>query len=531
MEQVGKYKLLSRIGQGSFGAVFKAQDNSGNYYAVKKLCQSKQQSNMQMIENELNVLQSLEHPNLISFKEIIKTSSYVYIITEYCGGGDLESYINNSGPISDDLAKKWIISIVEALNYLKSRKIIHRDIKLANILLTSRNIENSQVKICDFGFSKNLGKFSLTSTKLGTPLYMAPEMFEGKNYTYKVDVWSLGIMLYEMLFGKSPFNCSNLTQLMVAQKKPLVFPAKSDVSQSAIDLIKMMCQICPDSRPDYSEILSSNYLKIKKDPENLSSEEDSDDSVDSKDSEDSIDSNKSSNSKLKSAKNLKSEKELKSKKNLIINYLNKPVEDRSQKDLRVNNSNKSPEDKTQKDLILTNPNISSERRPQKEEKKEIMNPLENKEKFKNLENFALEKEQIIVRIKLREIKLGECNEVVRPLLNDDQFYYIFNLYASSNYQMNLNSIKSLIDKYPNYDLSEIMTYHSAYTFLVNEINETLNQAWIKEFMSEEILIETLLSLTQEYYNDRKIAKAITGVGYHLYPSNQMIHDLYMVFLN
>ena len=477
MEQIGNYTILSKIGQGSFGAVFKAKDNSGNLYAVKKLSKSRQGSTMQMIENELKLLQSLKHPNLISALEIIRTPSYIYIISEYCGGGDLEAFINNSGQVPAELAKKWFKSIVEALSYLRTQRIIHRDIKLANILLTSRNSESAQVKICDFGFSKNLGKFSLTSTKLGTPTYMAPEIFEGKNYSFKVDVWSLGLLLYEMLYGNSPFNCSNLAQLLSVQKKPIKFPASDNVSQSAIDLIKLMCQVLPDNRPDYSRILQSSFFEIQEKPINLSSEVDY---------------------------------------SLIV-IDSSP---RSSPDLKIEKVSNVP---NSYDLPVDPNNIEEEKYP--------VNHVEKKEELKISENFVLEKEQLIIRIKLREIKLSECNEAVKPLFDNDQFYYIFNLYALNNYQMSLNSIKNFMEKYPGYEVSEINPYCSAYEFLINEINQNLSQAWIEEYLNEEIFVETIIDLAQKHFSDKTMAKAITGVGNHLYPSNETIYNLYLVCLN
>lgn len=130
---------------------------------------------------------------------------------EVCGGGDLLTYVRKRRRIKEDVACHIFRQIVEGLMYCHSRKILHRDIKLDNILLTSQGT----VKICDFGVSKLINRpREAMYEQCGTPAYIAPEVFENKGYqSFQSDVWSAGVVLYAMLYGTVPFKASNIKEL------------------------------------------------------------------------------------------------------------------------------------------------------------------------------------------------------------------------------------------------------------------------------------------------------------------------------
>ena len=146
------------------------------------------------------------------------------------------------------------------MNELHKRHIVHRDIKPANILLTSTNIEIADVKLADFGFAKKLQN-SIAGTQIGTPLYMAPEIFTSDNYTYKADIWSLGVLTYELLYGVPPFKCFRLEDLRKLHREPVNFPEDLNVPEDAKSFIRAMLAYDYNLRPGYERLLGMNFLR------------------------------------------------------------------------------------------------------------------------------------------------------------------------------------------------------------------------------------------------------------------------------
>ena len=129
---------------------------------------------------------------------------------EICGAGDLLTYVRRRRKLKEDVAKHLFKQIIEGLKYCHSKNILHRDIKLDNILLSSEG----DVKICDFGVSKLVRNGEIMTEQCGTPAYISPEVFENKGYEgYASDIWSAGVVLYAMLYGTVPFKASNMTEL------------------------------------------------------------------------------------------------------------------------------------------------------------------------------------------------------------------------------------------------------------------------------------------------------------------------------
>ena len=187
MEKIEDYTLLRSIGGGNYGKVYLAEDSKGQKYAIKKIItQSMNQKLISLINNEIRTLEMANNPSILSCYKTIRLERCIYIVMEYCAGGDLESFIQKNKKVPVFLVQKWLKKLILALKDLRLQNIVHRDLKLANLMLTKENPETAEIKIGDFGFAKFLGD-SLTSTQLGTPLYMAPEIFFSE-YNYKVDI-------------------------------------------------------------------------------------------------------------------------------------------------------------------------------------------------------------------------------------------------------------------------------------------------------------------------------------------------------
>lgn len=187
---------------------------------------------------------------------------------ELCGGGDLLNYVRKRRRLKEDLAKYFFKQIIEALHYIHQKNIVHRDIKLDNILLD----HEGNVKICDFGVSKLVRPGELMTEQCGTPAYIAPEILLDKGYKgYGVDVWSAGVVLYSMLYGTVPFKGNSMNELhKLIIRGNVTF--KDDISEEARDLLKRLLECDPNLRLSTDQILRHEWLKDVKDNINIFTE-------------------------------------------------------------------------------------------------------------------------------------------------------------------------------------------------------------------------------------------------------------------
>ena len=219
------------------------------------------------IYNEASIMKKLMHPNVISFKEVFKDTKldYFYIVMEYANDGDLSKKIKTQNQknygekyFSEEKILQYFYQICRGLQYIHSKNIIHRDIKSQNIFL----MKNGKIKIGDFGIAKALTNTKNNATTIiGTPYYFSPEIINGEPYDYKTDIWSLGVVLYEMCCLKLPFEANNIAQLSIKIMKGNFAPIPSKYSKNMSDLIKRMLNIDKKLRPDISEVMQSSLMK------------------------------------------------------------------------------------------------------------------------------------------------------------------------------------------------------------------------------------------------------------------------------
>ena len=180
---------------------------------------------------------------------------------ELCGGGDLLNYVRKRRSLKEDMAKFFFKQIIEGLQYMHEKHIIHRDIKLDNILLDG----DGYIKIGDFGVSKLTKPGEIIMDQCGTPAYIAPEILLDEGYLGSgVDIWSSGVVLYSMLYGTVPFKGNSMPELhrLIIDGK---FEMKDDISADARDLIKKILTLDPVSRLNSQEILDHRWMKDVKD--------------------------------------------------------------------------------------------------------------------------------------------------------------------------------------------------------------------------------------------------------------------------
>ena len=254
------YRYIRYLGGGTFGKVYLIQSNlDQRLYASKMIPMT--QNDSAKIKNEVKILKKLDNPFIIHFKEFFytKTPPSFYIITEYVDGGDLASYIAHlKSPPPKNLFLDWMIQLCVGISYIHSKKIIHRDLKPNNIFLT----KSLMIKIGDFGISRKLNfTWEKASTFTGTMQYISPEIIESKPYSFKSDIFSLGILLYELVSLKNPFDASNEIAITMKIKECRVPPLPTSVPREIREVIYMMLQKNPDKRPTADEVLNMNFIK------------------------------------------------------------------------------------------------------------------------------------------------------------------------------------------------------------------------------------------------------------------------------
>ena len=264
------YEILGLIGKGNFGSISKILRKSDNKILVwKELDYSiMSEKEKQNIVSEVNILKELHHPNIVQYYDRIidKQNQKIYIIMEYCEGGDIGKIIKKlkltKEHFPEELIWKFFIQVLQALkfchNYKEGKcKILHRDIKPSNVFLDGDN----NAKLGDFGLSRILSEENnFAYSQVGTPYYMSPEQIEDLKYNEKSDIWSLGCFLYEMATFSPPFNASNQLSLAMKIKNGNVNEIPNIYSQELNNVIMCLIRVNPNERPNAEEIL--NYTPI-----------------------------------------------------------------------------------------------------------------------------------------------------------------------------------------------------------------------------------------------------------------------------
>ena len=252
-----------QLGSGSFGRVYLVSHNdSKKLFALKVIDKRKlmvSYGKLDIIYNEINIHSKLAHENIIKLYNVHEDNENINIIMEYAEKGNLFQLISKEKTgLDESKAFDYFIQVVNAVYYLHINNIIHRDIKPENILIGSDN----KIKLCDFGWAKEL-TLENRSTFCGTIEYMAPEIVGSENYDYSVDIWSLGILLYELLYGHSPFKANNTKNVILNIKThELTYDDNNKkISNSCKDLIQKLLDGNPQKRLKIKDILEHPFVK------------------------------------------------------------------------------------------------------------------------------------------------------------------------------------------------------------------------------------------------------------------------------
>lgn len=293
------YRSHKKLGRGTFAEVWLGEWDPDPLtgppicVAIKEFYLNRQTLDRAM-QTEIDIMRGLDHPNIVKLVSVIVSRSRnsdtdgakannatgangdtkpndedkLYVVLEYCAGGDFRSFIKsgtkgkrNAG-ISEKWACKYLQQIAEGLRYLRTRPrpIIHRDLKPHNLLLSA---DHRTLKIADFGFARIVDSEALATTMCGSPLYMAPEVLRGDPYTTKADLWSVGVILYEMLCGHRPYeNARDIVELRQQMKvqTPVQFPRKVRIGRMCRELLAGLLQKNPARRISWNKFLNHPWF-------------------------------------------------------------------------------------------------------------------------------------------------------------------------------------------------------------------------------------------------------------------------------
>lgn len=256
---------LRLLGKGSYGEVKLVKSKKNNHlYALKSISKSILRGNysLMMLLREINIHKSLKHPNIIELIDHFENDRFVFILLDYAPGGNLFNLIRSNQGLPEERAWKYFTQTCTGLKYLHDHQIIHRDLKPENLLLSQKD----NVKICDFGWCVKSNQ--TRTTYCGTLDYMAPEMLLERGHSFQVDLWAMGVLLYELLHGYPPFRSMDATEKRrQILKSELDFA--DDIDKDAQDLIKRLIKFRPEDRISINEILTHKWIQKYAKTENL----------------------------------------------------------------------------------------------------------------------------------------------------------------------------------------------------------------------------------------------------------------------
>ncbi|XP_012527854.1 serine/threonine-protein kinase ULK3 [Monomorium pharaonis] len=266
---VRDYCMLEKIGTGSYATVYKAFKKDGNREIVAVKCVDKSSLSKSAVDNlvtEIKLLRVLKHEHIVEMRDFFWDEGHIYIVMEFCDGGDLSSFIKKKHKLPESTCRRFLQQLALALKYLRDHNVCHMDLKPQNLLLMRK--PQLMLKVGDFGFAQYLSNSEHKFTIRGSPLYMAPEMLLKHKYDARVDLWSVGVIMYECLFGKAPYSSDSFQELAekIKASRPIEMPKAAHVSTTCKDLLMSLLKHNPDDRITYDEFFAHDFLDLKHAP-------------------------------------------------------------------------------------------------------------------------------------------------------------------------------------------------------------------------------------------------------------------------
>ncbi|NWR99437.1 HUNK kinase, partial [Motacilla alba] len=264
-KRVGNYLIGRKLGEGSFAKVREGLHVvTGEKVAVKVIDKKRAKKDTYVTKNlrrEGQIQQMIRHPNIAQLLDILETENSYYLVMELCPGGNLMHKIYEKKRLEEHEARKYIRQLILAVEHLHRAGVVHRDLKIENLLLD----EDNNIKLIDFGLSNCAGILGYSdpfSTQCGSPAYAAPELLARKKYGPKIDVWSIGVNMYAMLTGTLPFTVEPFSLRALYQKMvdKEMNPFPTQLSSAAINFLRSLLEPDPAKRPNIQQALANRWL-------------------------------------------------------------------------------------------------------------------------------------------------------------------------------------------------------------------------------------------------------------------------------
>ena len=265
-KKVGIYSFNNQniLGSGSYSTVYIGKNDDTQQIVAIKVITRQSLTDTYMFDtlvSEIEILKHLDHPNIVRLYDVLSTANNIYIITEYCNGGTLDELLKREKRLPENQAIEVMKDLLHGFREILGHSIVHRDIKPANIF-----IHEGRYKIGDFGFAKKVDDLDekLMKSIVGTPLYMSPECLENRNYSSKNDVYSLGVIFYKLLYGRTPWPSKTRVELMKNMySSPLIIPNEDSISMVSKQFLQKALQYRELERINWQEIYDYPIFKEK----------------------------------------------------------------------------------------------------------------------------------------------------------------------------------------------------------------------------------------------------------------------------
>ncbi|XP_054276217.1 serine/threonine-protein kinase Nek8-like [Macrosteles quadrilineatus] len=255
-----EYDKLVLVGRGAFGTVYLCRKGSGERVILKQIViEHLNEKELKDTVQEVKVMSLLKHPHIIRYQDSFISQGALVIVMEYATKGTLYEYLQiQSELLPQEKVLSFFTQLCLALQYIHSKKILHRDITTRNILLTGS--QGQIIKLTDFGISKMLTSRSKTSSVVGTPCYLSPELCQGKAYGTHSDVWALGCVLYNMCTLRQPFQAQTLAAVVMEIMHGAIEPISPLYDSGIMEILGLMLDRDPLNRPSVDDVLSHRLV-------------------------------------------------------------------------------------------------------------------------------------------------------------------------------------------------------------------------------------------------------------------------------
>lgn len=257
-KSIDEFNILDVLGRGGYSVVHLVEHKkTGRKYALKCAARYKKgRDRSERTYTEIKVLQKLKHPNIIRLKGYFEDDETIYLVLEYISGKDCSKFFKRNLPTKMQV-KTIIRQLVESVMYIHKQGIVHRDIKLENILID----KNFNIRLTDFGLCAiKETQYDMMHETLGTLRYTAPELIKGEGYNDSVDVWGIGVVLFMLLTGEYPFNGSNKTSIFRRIQEKRIHYSQYKLEKKELHLLKHLLQKDPEKRIEIEEILDEDFF-------------------------------------------------------------------------------------------------------------------------------------------------------------------------------------------------------------------------------------------------------------------------------